>query len=246
MGERLERSHVDSLRQLDEHEHIISQERYVAFCDILGFSNRILQSFDETLQLYDTFASFWIDLGIENVETCIYSDAVLITSESLGSLITAVNTLWFCAQTHFFIIRGAIVKGRYWERRIGNSLFVASDALVRAVKIEQSIGFPMVALADDIEIPLEFWIPRFRDGPIAAPLLHFRDRNIVNPFGIMWFASAKGRISRMRDDSPANVDKYEWLLALHRAIEAQHDLVPQDVIDRCLALGFIAERPASS
>ena len=44
----------------------------------------------------------------------------------------------------------------------------------------------MVTLADDIEIPLEFWIPSFRNGPIAAPLLHFRDRNIVNPFGIYW------------------------------------------------------------
>jgi hypothetical protein len=100
----------------------------------------------------------------------------------------------------------------------------------------------MVALADDIEIPLELWIPRFRDGPIAAPLLHFRDRNIVNPFGIFWFTSAKGRISVMKESSPANVDKYDWLMALHRAIESQHDLVPFDVIERCLAQGIITRR----
>jgi hypothetical protein len=76
----------------------------------------------------------------------------------------------------------------------------------------------------------------------VTPLLHFRDRNIINPFGPYWFASAKGRISAMRADSPTNVDKYDWLLALHRAIEAQHDLVPPDVIERLIGLGVIKQR----
>jgi hypothetical protein len=134
---------------------IIPDDRYVAFCDILGFSNRIEQDFEGTPRLYDSFASFWVKLDITGVETCVYSDAVLITSGSLPSIISAVNALWFCAQTQSFIIRGGIAKGRYWERRVGSSLFVTSDALVRAVKIEKSIGSPMVALADNIEVPLE-------------------------------------------------------------------------------------------
>ena len=29
--------------------------RYVAYCDILGFSNRILTDFDRTLELYKQF-----------------------------------------------------------------------------------------------------------------------------------------------------------------------------------------------
>lgn len=123
---------------------------------------------------------------------------------------------------------------------------MASDALVRAVKIEKSIGYPMVALADNIEVPMELWVPRFRDGPLAAPLLHFRDRNIVNPFGRYWFASAKTRLLMMRADSPSHADKYDWLLALHDAIGNQHDLIPLSVINKLLELGIIEPRTSTA
>ena len=35
----------------------VSDTRYVGFCDILGFSNRILADFDKTLEVYRQFGS---------------------------------------------------------------------------------------------------------------------------------------------------------------------------------------------
>jgi hypothetical protein len=216
-----------------------TSERFVAFCDILGFSDQIEKDFDQALDAYDTFVSFIEKLDLKDVDVCIYSDAVLISAEKLDSVIMAVNVLWFSAQAHFFIIRGGIAKGRYWERRAGKNLYMASDALVRAVRIEREVKFPMVAIDDDIEIPWHFWVPRFRDGPARAPLLHFDGRNIVNPFGPFWFASAKGRIAALKAGSPGHEAKYDWLLSLHAAVEAQEILVPEAAVNTMLEMGVI-------
>jgi hypothetical protein len=50
----------------------------------------------------------------------------------------------------------------------------------------------------------------------------------------------------MRADSPAHADKYDWLLALHGAIENQHDLVPQGVINKLLEVGIIQPRASTA
>ena len=91
-----------------------------------------------------------------------YSDAILITAMSLARVLQAAQGLWFFALANNFMIRGAITKGRYWEQRRGNDLLVASDALVRAVKLEKSVGIPAVVIADDVEIPDAYWLARFR------------------------------------------------------------------------------------
>jgi hypothetical protein len=220
---------------------VSGENRYVAFCDILGFSNRIFNDFTGTAKLYQEFANFILKSKF-SAEATIYSDAIMLNSEDLGSIVGAVNALWFIAQTHFFVIRGGIAYGRYWEQRIDGNVIVVSDTLVRAVKLEKDARYPMVVLADDIDIPLGAWVRRFRDGPIAAPLLHFRDRNIVNPFGPMWFASASGRIMQLMQDSPGYQDKYRWLLALHEAISQQHNLVPSQVVEELLKMGIISRK----
>jgi hypothetical protein len=73
--------------------------RYVAFCDILGFSNSILNDFDTALASYralgDILASS--ETSLEGVEATMYSDAVLITGESLPSVLRAVQNFWFFA-----------------------------------------------------------------------------------------------------------------------------------------------------
>jgi hypothetical protein len=122
----------------------VGDTRYVGFCDILGFSNRILTDFDRTLEVYRQFGSALSSLPVEGVTVTMYSDALLITGDSLGRVASAIQSLWFVALTHDLMIRGAITKGRYWEERQGNHMMVASDALVRAVKLEGSIGIPAV------------------------------------------------------------------------------------------------------
>jgi hypothetical protein len=171
--------------------------RYVGFCDILGFSNRILTDFDETLNVYKQFANTLLSLPVNKVEVTMYSDAILVVGDSLGPVSSAIQSLWFIALANDLMVRGAITKGRYWERRQGNHMLVASDALVRAVKLERSVGVPAVVIADDIEIPDDFWLHRFAAGLFQTPILHFRDRNIVNPFNTFWFRSAAVRASQL-------------------------------------------------
>ena len=213
--------------------------RYVGFCDILGFSNRILTDFDRTLELYRQFGATVSGLPIKGTQTTLYPDALLVTAESLGRVLAAVQALWFVALANDLMIRGAITKGRYWEQREGNNLLVASDALVRAVKLEKSVGVPAVVIADDVEISDEFWLKRFCGSLLETPLLHFRDRNIVNPFNTFWFASAETRALRLMADSPSHKDKYLWFLALHKAVSSGQELIPPGMFARFVREGIL-------
>jgi hypothetical protein len=189
---------------------IITENRYVGFCDILGFSNRILADFDGTLKIYKDFAETFSKVPAKEAEVTMYSDAILITGNSVGRVACAIQNLWFIALANDLMIHGAICKGRYWERREGNHMLVASYALVRAVKLERSVGVPAVVLADDVEIPDEVWLHRFAAGLFHTPILHFRDRDIVNPFNTWWFRSAASRASQLMTISPSQTDKHLW------------------------------------
>jgi hypothetical protein len=218
---------------------------YVAYCDILGFSDLTTSRFDETLKLYSDFGDLITGFAQQDVELTIYSDAVLLTSTSLIRISKAVQNLWFFVLQHNMMIRGAITQGKYWELRRGKNLLVMSDALVRAVRLEKLVGVPAVVVADDIEVPDDFWVERFRSGPVATPLLHFRDRTIVNPFNLFWLRSARGRAAMLMEEYPRQKDKYLWFLALHAAIEADADLVPPEALARLLKLGIVARSERS-
>jgi hypothetical protein len=213
--------------------------RFVAFCDILGFSNKILTNFEETLRVYREFGRRLSERTMDHVEITMYSDAILITSPHLGRVLAAVQMLWMTALFDDLMIRGAVTRGRYWQLRQGNSLLVASDALVRAVRLEKSVGFPAVVIADDIDIPDDWWLLRFRDGPLVTSILHFRDRNIVNPFSRYWFQSACTRASQLMKASPEHRDKYLWFLALHDAVNMDRELIPPDVFARFVRDGVL-------
>jgi hypothetical protein len=100
---------------------------YLAYCDILGFSNRILNDFDKTLETYRSFGDLLGGANFKNVQTTMYSDAILITAESLKDILIAVQAVWFFALSNNFMLRGAVTKGRYWAQRRGNDLLVVSD-----------------------------------------------------------------------------------------------------------------------
>jgi hypothetical protein len=146
------------------------------------------------------------------------------------------------------MVRGAITKGRYWEQRQGNNMLVASDALARAVKLERVVSVPAVVISDDIEIPDEVWLSRIANGPFQTPILHFRDRNIVNPFNLFWGTSAGHRASKLMAESPQHKDKYLWFLSLYEAVKSQRELIPSEVLARLAREGkikFIPPRAGS-
>ncbi len=214
--------------------------KYVAFCDVLGFSQAVEKDFDATIRLYMEFKNRISDWPFpEKARVAVYSDSILIVCDELPPLLYAVQSLWFATLAQDWLIRGGIAYGKYWEDRSNGNLFVVSDALVRAVHLESTIKVPGVVLSPEVNVPLSGWVTRFRDGPFAAPLLHFEGLNIVNPFNPYWFASARMRVCQLLEQSPQHAEKYEWFLKLSEKVEAHEPLVPESAIKEMLTLGIL-------
>lgn len=214
--------------------------KYVAFCDVLGFSSAVENDFEATIQLYTEFKSRIDEWPFpEKVNVSVYSDSILIVCDELPPLLYAIQSLWFATLTQDWMIRGGVAYGKYWEDRSNGNLFVVSDALVRAVRLESTVKVPGVALSPEVIVPLGAWATRFRDGPFHAPLLHFEGLNIINPFSRHWFASARMRVSLLWDQFPEHSAKYEWFLRLAEHVENNEPLVPAEAIEEMLALGVI-------
>ena len=214
--------------------------KYVAFCDVLGFSYAVLNHFEQTIKLYKEFKERISDWPFpDKVEVSVYSDSILIVCDKLDPLLYAVQSLCFATLTQNWLIRGGIAYGKYWEDRSNGNLFVVSDALVRAVKLESTIKVPAIALSPEVEIPLPSWIPRFADDLFSSPILHFDGLNIVNPFNRFWFKSAINRVVQLQDAYPQHNDKYNWFLSLADAVEANDFLVPQSVVTTLINEGVL-------
>ena len=175
----------------------------------------------------------------EKASISVYSDSILIVCDELPPILYAVQSLWFATLTQDWLIRGGIAYGKYWEDRSNGNLFVVSDALVRAVRLESTIKVPGVVLSPEIEVPLSAWVARFRDGPFSVPLLHFDGHHVVNPFNPYWFASARMRVCQLMEESPQHAKKYEWFLKLADQVEGNEPLVPQSALEEMLSLGLI-------
>lgn len=219
--------------------------KYVAFCDVLGFSHAVETRFEATFQLYKEFKDRIAEWPFpEKAHVSVYSDSILIICDELPPVLHAVQALWFATLTQDWLIRGGVAYGKYWEDRSNGNLFVVSDALVKAVRLESSIKIPGVVLSPEIDVPLGAWIARFENGVLSAPLLHFEGFNVINPFNPYWFASACTRIRQQQIYFPQHSEKYEWLLKLADYIEADELLVPEVALSEMLALGIIERKIA--
>ncbi len=165
-----------------------TRNKYVAFCDILGFSAAVENRFEETVYIYKDFMN---EMGrfvaVDNVEVSIYSDSILLVSDDLHALISAIKSLLWSALRHDLMIRGGVAYGKYWESRDGGHLLVVSDALVRAVKLESTISHPAVGFSPEVKLDLGLWAYRFENDLFSSPLLHIDELTIVNPFNKYWF-----------------------------------------------------------
>lgn len=223
-----------------DNEQIDVPNKYVAFCDVLGFANAVEGSFDTTIRLYREYKDRLTDWPFpEHVQISVYSDSILVVSDTLPPLLYAIQSLWFATLTQDWLIRGGIAYGKYWEDRSNGNLFVVSDALTRAVRLESTINFPGVGLSPEIEIPLDAWAVRFRDGVFSAPLLHFEGLDVVNPFNTFWFASARMRVSQLKSLYPQHSAKYDWFLRLADAVEADELLVPEQAVEELMEAGVL-------
>jgi hypothetical protein len=214
--------------------------RYVAFCDVLGFSHAVENRFDETIAVYQEFIGRLSEWPFpEKAQVSVYSDSIIVVCSELAPLLYAVQNLWFATLTHNWLIRGSIAYGKHWERKEDGNLFVVSDALTRAVKIESTLKHPAVAISPEVELTFQHWTLRFAHGVHSTPLLHFRGLNIVNPFNPYWFASTQVRVSQLMTDFPQHTDKYQWFLDLFSAVERDELLIPDAALNELLELGII-------
>lgn len=221
--------------------------KYVAFCDVLGFSHAVENDFEHTIRLYKELSARISDWPFpEKANISVYSDSILIVCDELPPLLYAVQALWFATLAQDWLIRGGISYGKYWEDRTNGNLFVVSDALVRAVRLESTIRVPGVVLSPEVEVPLGEWYKRFRDGPFAAPLLHFDGFNVVNPFNPYWFLSAKNRVSSLLAKYPEHAAKYEWFLRLAEHVGNEETLIPTAAVTELIAIGAIRDRSEES
>ncbi|WP_247258080.1 hypothetical protein [Pseudomonas moorei] len=221
--------------------------KYVAFCDVLGFSHAVENEFERTILLYKEFSQRISEWPFpERANVSVYSDSILIVCDELPPLLYAVQSLWFATLAQDWLIRGGIAFGKYWEDRSNGNLFVVSDALVRAVHLESTVRVPGVILSPEVEVPLGTWFARFCDGPFAAPLLHFDGLNVVNPFNPYWFLSAKNRVAQLLIKYPQHSAKYEWFLKLAEHVGDDKALVPEEVEKELLAMGAITNRSEES
>jgi hypothetical protein len=216
--------------------------KYIAFCDVLGFSAAVESNFNETLDVYRDFRKHILNGPFpQKVSISVYSDSVLIVCDELPPILYAVQQLWFIALFRDWLIRGAIAFGKYWEDRSGGNLCVVSDALVRAVRMEGRVKHPGVFLSPEIEMPLAAGLARFRDGVFNAPLLHFEGQSLVNPFNPYWFASAITRISQLREKFPQHEEKYAWFLNLAHQVKNDEPLVPEMLLEELIRLKIIVK-----
>jgi len=223
------------------------EERYVAFCDVLGFSSAVTADFNAASKVYVDFINQVRMLGtFGKAQITVYSDSILISARELMPVLSTTQFLWWGALLNDWLIRGGIAHGRVWELQQERDLFVVSEPLVKAAQIEQKVRVPAVQISPDISIPEEYWIHRLAEGPFQSPLIHFNGMNIVNPFNRYWFRSARQRVVQLLDVYPQHSEKYYWFLALAQSVENGEPLIPGDVLTSLRERGVIEFVPNSA
>lgn len=217
--------------------------KYVAFCDVLGFSTAVLTDFDSTVALYRQFQTDVKGWPFpQRAQVSVYSDSILVVSDDLPAVVDTVVALNWAALMQNWLIRGGIAHGKYWEDKDGGNLFVVSDALVKAVQLEKTVKVPAVVVSDEIALGIEAWVPRFQHGIFKAPFLHFEEKTLVNPFNELWFNSAVIRARNLLDTHTKHKEKYDWFLSLADAVRRDDLLVPQTAMTEMIKLGVLQRK----
>lgn len=214
------------------------KNKYVAFCDILGFSDLVTTRFEETVKIYKEFKSQSKKFpSLDLLEVSIYSDSILIVGDKLIDVAKTVQILQWFTFTHNWLVRGGIAYGKHWKQSDEDNLFVVSEALVKASKIEKTIKHPIVAISDEIRIGLlDYWGYCFEHTVFDLPIIYYDNRSIVTPFNNYWFKSAEIKLNRLKEIYPQHSLKYDYLLKLAEDIKLGKEFMPQYAIDELLEL----------
>ncbi len=215
------------------------ENKYVAYCDILGFSEIVSNDFGKAISIYHDFKKDLDGFNLIGLKISVYSDSIIIVGDKLIDVAVITQLLVWRTLGHNWLIRGGIAYGKHWGESDENNLFVVSEALVKAVEIERTIKYPIIAISDEISIGIDYWINGFVHKVFDLPIIHYNDLNIVNPFNNYWFKSAEIMLFRLKDSYPEHNDKHNYLLEMIEAIKKSKEFVPKNIIEDLLEKNII-------
>jgi len=209
--------------------------KYLAFVDMLGFSERVLNGFREARAFYVDLIERVevIDVVMDNVSLTLASDSMILVSDSLPNLIQAVQQVHMATLSRKCLVRGGIAYGKHVELHRSSNSYVLSEALTRAASLEKTIRHPCVVIDPEITIPEKWWPVDCRN--LDRPVLHYRGHAIVNPFHAYWFKSGYLNADELRAQHPDHAVKYDWFIDLYAAVAMSYPLIPPKMLQaaRC-------------
>lgn len=207
-------------------KNVVPENKYVAFIDILGFSNQVLEKFDKITEIYQEIIDSVriVEVVKNDVSIQIYSDSILLSSTDLNPLTLVVNTILMQTLRNGFLVRGGIGYGQHIEVYKGPNFYVISQALVHAAAVEKSIKHPCVAFHKSVHIPEEYWNTEL--PPLLRTILHFDGISLVSPLNMFWGTSAVGIVTTLSEQFPDYKEKYDWFIGLCEAIGNENAMTP--------------------
>ncbi|MDW3094610.1 MAG: hypothetical protein R8G33_02940 [Gammaproteobacteria bacterium] len=139
------------------------EERYIAFLDILGFSNLVKESLDEkvgTNRIYEIIKTFQeqkyflneiMPVGGDNPRVYMFSDSICLTvaptAKGLKRLFDIIFVLNNSLIHNSVLLRGSIVQGRLYEK----DSIIFGPGLVEAYEAESKAAkYPRVLISNSI------------------------------------------------------------------------------------------------
>lgn len=224
--------------------------RFVAFLDVLGFSGRVCESWEETVDAYQALMGeldvlrevgrpqilgaekmsqlreFLDGAAIERLQQGwqatirLISDSIVIVGPNLIGVTLAAQFVQQRAALAGFLVRGGLAYGRHLDFESEVHVPTVSEALIRAVAAERRQPFPRVIL-DDSVVALR---SSFDPSSDLNSLLLFGDGFwFVNPFSPMWGCSMLGHVEQVRDlySNAETRPRYDWLLDLGDSLRSE-------------------------
>jgi len=120
---------------------------------------------------------------------------------------------------------GGIAFGKHCELMNESNLYVLSEALVAAAKIERTVSHPCISLHPELIHSSHY--AQLSSIPLLTRLVLFYDGVwLVNPFNIMWLTSACSHVLGMREMYPQHSPKYDWFVALYDTFTSGASMLP--------------------
>ncbi len=127
------------------------QNKYVAFLDVMGFSNLVYSSRVDILESYfDRIIEVLEELKIEkaNIQSFQISDSIILicpdSPKDFKNLILAIRRIQNSLLYKKILLRGAISYGKVYYNSIKN--IIVGVGYIRAYKLEQEAKFPRVII----------------------------------------------------------------------------------------------------